>query len=63
MIEVVKKKFDIRKILKDVVEKSLNEADDIMKQDDSTEEKIPKLNSYKRPQRLSIFKTVRFSTY
>ena len=52
MIEAVKKKFDIRKILKDVVEKSLNEADDIMKQDDSTEEKIQKLNSYKRPERL-----------
>ena len=48
MAEVIKQKFDIRKILNDVVERSLNEADSIMKQNDLTEEKIQMLNSYQK---------------
>ena len=38
--KLIKKKFDITKLLKEVVQRSLNEADDIMKQDDLTEEKF-----------------------
>ena len=46
MAEVLKKKFNIRKILKDVVEKCITEADNITKQDGITEENIEMLNSY-----------------
>lgn len=40
---LIKKIFCVTKLLKKVVERSLNEADDIMKQDDLTEEKIQML--------------------
>lgn len=40
---LIKKNFCVTKLLKKVVERSLNEADDIMKQDDLTEEKIQML--------------------
>ena len=46
MAEVLKKKFNIRKILKDVVEKCITEADNITKQDGITEENIEMLNLY-----------------
>ena len=54
MAEVLKKKINIRKILKDVVEKFITEADNIMKHDGITEENIQMLNSHHEKQRKQI---------